>query len=226
MLWTLRSSSNTRRSLWAGRLARRAVSLWRWLRTWYKNTESCILKLRWLKDLQPNFVFWCHLSERAAIPELCSEQQQSSCDIPELWSCLRHWLLSLASPAPAADAGPPEAPAEPAQLHSPALWSYGCIACSGLEHLYLELKKNNSNNKKIDLPNTDLHQKKMALKLVPVLTSSLMSSSFIRMVTDSSLIFCCAWRSPNSELPSKLFRLPTRDISSELELAADLRMPI
>lgn len=31
--WTLRSSSNTRRSLCAGRLARRAVSLWRWLST-------------------------------------------------------------------------------------------------------------------------------------------------------------------------------------------------
>lgn len=59
--------------------------------------------------------------------------------------------------------------------------------------------------------------------MVPVLTSSLMSSSFMRMVTESSLIFCCAWSSPSSELPSKLFRLPTRDISSELELAADLR---
>lgn len=33
ILWTLRSSSSTRRWLWTGRLARRAVSLWRWLRT-------------------------------------------------------------------------------------------------------------------------------------------------------------------------------------------------
>lgn len=168
-------------------------------------------------------MFWCHLSERAAIPELCSGQQQSSCDIPELGSCLWHWSLSLASPAPAADAGPPEAPAEPARLHSPVLWSYGCTACSGPEHLYLKFKKKQPKN---DFPNTDLHQKKVALKLVPVLTSSLMSSSFMRMVTESSLIFCCAWRSPNSEVPSKLFRLPTRDISSELELAADLRIHI
>lgn len=74
-------------------------------------------------------------------PELCSEQQLSSCDIPVLWFCLSHWSPSLASQGRAAAAGRPAAPVEPAQLHSPGLWSYGCTACSGPEHPYLKNSK-------------------------------------------------------------------------------------
>ncbi len=73
-------------------------------------------------------------------PGLCFERQLSSCDIPELWSCLSHWSLSLASPDPAAAVEPPAAPAEPAQLRSLEPLSCGCTACWGPEHPYL--KKN------------------------------------------------------------------------------------
>lgn len=152
----------------------------------------------------------------AAVPELCSEQQLSSCDIPVLWSCLLRWFLSLASPDPAAAVGPPAAPVEPAQLRSPELWSCGCTACLRLEHPYLK----NTNNWM-----TKTQQRTFILKIrrgngmrfVPVFTSSLMSSSFMRIVTDSSLIFCCAWRRPHSETLSKLFRL-----SPVLELATGI----
>lgn len=74
-------------------------------------------------------------------PGLCSEQQLFSCDIPVLWSCLKHLSLSLASLDPAAGVGPPAAPVEPAQLHSLELWFYGCTACLGPEHPYLKILK-------------------------------------------------------------------------------------
>lgn len=79
--------------------------------------------------------------QRWDTPELCSEQQLSSCDIPVLWFCLLHWSPSLASRGRAAAAGRPAAPVEPAQLHSPGLWSYGCTVCSGPEHPYLKTSK-------------------------------------------------------------------------------------
>lgn len=151
-------------------------------------------------------------------PELCSEQQLSSCDIPVLWFCLSRWPLSLASLDPAAAVGPPAAPVEPAQLHSPELWSYGCTACSGPEHPYLKKPPHKELIYKTQ-KRTSIWKKRERSRLLPVLTSSLMSSSFMRMVTESSLIFCCAWNSPHSETPSKLFRLPRRDVSPALELA-------
>lgn len=162
ILWTLLSSSTTRRSLWAGRLARRAVSLWRWLRTWYeskshKTKNSTVLytsgtrhgfrivKLSFQCQTQHHYISGCLLRvirdqyrDVAVEPELCSEQRRSSCDIPVLWFCPLCWFLSLVSPDPAAAVGPPAAPVEPAQLHSPELWSYGCIACSGPAHPYLK----------------------------------------------------------------------------------------
>lgn len=57
----------------------------------------------------------------------------------------------------------------------------------------------------------------------PVLTSSLMSSSFIRMVMESSLIFCCACRSPLSEQnsPPKPLTLSHTELSPMLLLAGE-----
>ena len=53
---------------------------------------------------------------------------------------------------------------------------------------------------------------------VPVFTSSLMSSSFMRMVTDSSLIFCWACTRP---WPSRLLRLSLTEEPPTLEWAAE-----
>lgn len=81
-------------------------------------------------------------------PELCSEQQLSSCDIPALCSCLLCLFLSLVSPDPAADVEPPAAPDAPAQLHFPEPRSYGCTAYSGPEHPSLKERQSADINNK------------------------------------------------------------------------------
>lgn len=151
-------------------------------------------------------------------PGLCSEQQLSSCGIPVLWSYLLRLSLSPASLDPAAAVGPPATPVEPAQLRSPEQWFYDYTACSGPVHPYLKNIPFIYKTQKMTVLEAQL-EKGNQIRMVPVLTSSLMSSSFMRMVTDSSLIFCCAWRSPLSETPSRLFKLSRTDASPELELA-------
>lgn len=74
---------------------------------------------------------------------------------------------------------------------------------------------------KISLSNTHTHTLKAGWSKLPVLTNSLMRSSFIRMVTESSLIFCWARSNPLSEPISHLqpLRLSSTELSPTLLLA-------